>query len=128
MVLVLLTGALAAAAAADGRPAHALEVVSAPEQVFAAAGERYMTADYRVKNISSQPLRIRSAKACCDCVKVDYPRTPLAAGAEETIRLTFDLKGRLLPQLRTVVVKTDARETKSLLLTLAAFPARPPAQ
>jgi len=127
MVLVLLTGALAAAAA-DGRPTHALEVVSAPEQVFAVAGERYMTADYRVKNISNQPLRIRSAKACCDCVKVDYPRTPLAAGAEETIRLTFDLKGRLLPQLRTVVVKTDARETESLLLTLAAFPARPPAQ
>lgn len=97
-------------------PAGPLTTVSFPETIFdfgeIEEGEK-VTHVYKFKNTGSNPLIISNAKGSCGCTVPDWPREPIAAGAEGEIRVQYDSKGKGQPEGRaeskrvTITANTD---------------------
>lgn len=64
-------------------------------------------ATFTLKNTGDSPLTITDVRTDCGCVVVDYPHTPIAAGASASITVTYDaqLLGRFS---KSVGIRTDA--------------------
>jgi len=56
-------------------------------------GEK-VTYDFKFKNIGNGPLIISSATATCGCTIPEYPKEPVALGAEGLIRVVFNSAGK----------------------------------
>lgn len=67
-----------------------------------------VTYDFKFKNTGKSPLIIASAEASCGCTVPDYPREPVAPGAEGTIKVVFDSANRLGMQNKVVTVTSNA--------------------
>ncbi len=62
--------------------------------------------DFKFTNIGKSPLIITSATATCGCTVPDYPKEPIAPGAEGIIRVVFDSSGK--PGMQNKVVTITA--------------------
>lgn len=62
--------------------------------------------DFKFKNIGNAPLIITSATATCGCTVPEYPKEPLAPGAEGVIRVVFNSAGR--PGMQNKIVSVTA--------------------
>jgi hypothetical protein len=62
--------------------------------------------DFKFTNIGKSPLIITSATATCGCTVPDYPKEPIAPGAEGIIRVVFDSTGK--PGMQNKVVTITA--------------------
>ncbi|RAJ11175.1 uncharacterized protein DUF1573 [Chitinophaga skermanii] len=45
-----------------------------------------------VKNAGTEPLKIENVRVSCECLKVDWPKEPIAAGATKNIIVEYELK------------------------------------
>jgi hypothetical protein len=71
-----------------------------------------VTYDFKFKNIGNSPLIISSATATCGCTVPDYPKEPVAPGAEGVIRVVFNSAGK--PGMQNKVVSITANTIPSL--------------
>lgn len=62
--------------------------------------------DFKFTNVGKSPLIITSATATCGCTVPDYPKTPIAPGAEGVVRVVFDSTGK--PGMQNKVVTITA--------------------
>lgn len=62
--------------------------------------------DFKFTNIGKSPLIITSATATCGCTVPDYPKEPIAPGAEGVIKVVFDSSGK--PGMQNKVVTITA--------------------
>lgn len=62
--------------------------------------------DFKFTNIGQSPLIITSATATCGCTVPDYPKEPIAPGAEGVIKVVFDSSGK--PGMQNKVVTITA--------------------
>lgn len=76
--------------------------------------------NFRFTNTGNAPLLINRVKADCGCTVPDYPRTPIAPGAEGKIKVTFDSKGRPGRQSKQVTVLSNS-ERPTDVLTIRAL-------
>ena len=53
-----------------------------------------ITQVYKFKNTGKSDLVINNASASCGCTKPEYPRQPIAPGAEGVIKVTFNSEGK----------------------------------
>lgn len=60
--------------------------------------------DYKFKNIGKEPLIINNATASCGCTVADYTKEPLKPNATSSIKVTFDSKGKLNMQDKTITI------------------------
>ena len=73
--------------------------------------------NYKFKNTGSEPLIISNAKGSCGCTVPDWPREPIAPGAEAEIKVQFDSKGKgkvggnLQSKRVTITANTDPVNT-----------------
>jgi hypothetical protein len=74
-------------------------------------GEK-VTYDFKFKNIGNSPLIISSATATCGCTIPDYPKEPVAPGAEGVIRVIFNSAGK--PGMQNKIVSITANTIPSL--------------
>lgn len=74
-------------------------------------GEK-VTYDFKFKNIGNSPLIISSATATCGCTIPDYPKEPVAPGAEGVIRVIFNSAGK--PGMQNKIVSITANTVPSL--------------
>lgn len=68
--------------------------------------------DFKFKNIGDAPLIISSATATCGCTVPEYPKEPLAPGAEGVIRVIFNSTGK--PGMQNKVVSITANTNPTL--------------
>jgi hypothetical protein len=68
--------------------------------------------DFKFKNIGDAPLIISSATATCGCTVPEYPKEPLAPGAEGVIRVIFNSTGK--PGMQNKVVSITANTNPAL--------------
>jgi len=71
-----------------------------------------VTYDFKFKNIGNTPLIISSATATCGCTVPQYPKEPVAPGAEGVIRVVFDSAGK--PGMQNKIVSLTANTIPSL--------------
>ena len=62
--------------------------------------------DFKFTNIGKSPLIITSATATCGCTVPDYPKEPIAPGADGVIKVVFDSSGK--PGMQNKVVTITA--------------------
>ena len=68
---------------------------------------------FKFKNTGKSPLVINTASASCGCTKPEYPRAPIAPGAEGELKVTFNSEGKVGANHKevTVFANTDPRQT-----------------
>jgi hypothetical protein len=68
--------------------------------------------NFKFKNIGDVPLIISSASATCGCTVPDYPKEPIAPGAEGIIKVIFNSAGK--PGMQNKVVSITANTNPTL--------------
>ena len=63
--------------------------------------------DFKFTNVGKSPLIITSATATCGCTVPDYPKEPVAPGAEGVIRVVFDSSGKLGMQNKVITITAN---------------------
>lgn len=112
----------AAAAAADAAAAAANDKLPKTSVKFnemehdfgkIKAGDKVKYA-FKFKNSGKEPLIINSAKGSCGCTVPNYPKEPIAPGAEGVIDVEFNSAGKSGAQTKTVTINsnTDPNPTR----------------
>ncbi len=68
--------------------------------------------DFKFKNVGKSPLIITSATATCGCTVPEYPKEPVAPGADGIIRVVFNSAGK--PGMQNKIVSITANTVPSL--------------
>lgn len=70
--------------------------------------------DFKFTNTGKTPLIITNATATCGCTKPEFPKTPIAPGASDIIKVTFNSTGKMGLQDKqiTVTANTNPAETR----------------
>lgn len=63
--------------------------------------------DFEFTNIGKSPLIITSATATCGCTVPEFPKEPVAPGAEGVVRVVFDSAGKLGMQNKVVTITAN---------------------
>lgn len=63
-----------------------------------------VTHDFKFRNNGKEPLVITSAVGSCGCTVPEYPKEPMAPGAEGTVKVTFNSAGKSGQQDKTVTI------------------------
>ncbi len=66
------------------------------------------THNYKLKNTGTGDLIISSAKGSCGCTVPEWPKGPIKAGEEASIKVTFNSKGKPGIQKKRVTLLTNA--------------------
>ena len=67
-------------------------------------------ARFRFRNTGDHPLVISNVSPSCGCTVAEKPAEPVAPGAEGSIRASFDSRGRLGPNRKTLNVYSNTPE------------------
>lgn len=70
---------------------------------------------FKFKNKGKIPLIIEDYGVSCHCTKIDFPKYPIAPGAIDSLKLSFDSKGKTGKQSREVVIFSNAKQKESFL-------------
>ncbi|TZF82558.1 DUF1573 domain-containing protein [Pedobacter sp. BS3] len=73
-------------------------------------GEK-VTHEFKFTNAGKSPLVISAAQASCGCTVPEYPKEPIAPGADGVIKVVFNSAGK------------SGKQTKSITITSNAVPA-----
>jgi len=63
--------------------------------------------DFKFTNIGKSPLIITNAIATCGCTVPEYPKEPVAPGAEGILRVVFDSSGKVGMQNKVVTITAN---------------------
>ena len=63
--------------------------------------------DFKFTNIGKSPLIITNAIATCGCTVPDYPKEPVAPGAEGIIKVVFDSSAKLGMQNKVISITAN---------------------
>lgn len=79
-----------------------------------------VTHTFTFKNTGDFPLIIQNARASCGCTVPQWPKEPIAAGAEGQITVTFNSKGKSGHQHKSVTItaNTNPAETRLYIKAL----------
>ena len=81
-----------------------------------------LTHYFTFTNSGEVPLVIEDANVACPCTVVDYPKSPVAPGAKDSIKVTFDTEGKFLYQDRTIVIIANTKRSEKLRLKVYVIP------
>jgi len=70
---------------------------------------------YKFTNTGDKPLTISNARGSCGCTVPDWPREPIAPGAEGEIKVRFDSKGKNGAQNKTVTVTANTEPQNTII-------------
>lgn len=78
-------------------------------------GEKFVF-DFKFKNTGTAPLVIESAKASCGCTAAAPPVESIQPGGHSAITATFDSKGRVGSQSKSITVRCNDINTPTVIL------------
>lgn len=73
--------------------------------------------NYQFENVGDSPLIISNIKLGidCPCTKFEYPKTPIKPGEKGTIKVSFDTKGKIGYQDRTLEIYSNAKKSPTTI-------------
>jgi hypothetical protein len=73
--------------------------------------------EYHFENVGDGPLIISNIKLGldCPCTKFEYPKTPIKPGDKGTIKVSFDTKGKIGYQDRTLEIQSNAKKSPAVI-------------
>ncbi|MDD4383570.1 MAG: DUF1573 domain-containing protein [Bacteroidales bacterium] len=71
--------------------------------------------NFEIRNTGNSPLIISNVSSSCGCTASDWPKEPLAPGANTTIKATYNPKGRPGTFNQSITVYTNAAPTGTVL-------------
>ena len=74
-----------------------------------------VTHKFEFTNTGNKPLILTNVTASCGCTRPEYPTKPIKPGKKGNIKVTFRPIGRAGAFKKTVKVKTNGREPRSVL-------------
>jgi hypothetical protein len=74
-----------------------------------------LTHYYVFTNTGNAPLVINSFAVACHCTDVTFPDYPILPGKTDSIKVTFDTKGKYYDQDRTVILSSNAKKKETVL-------------
>ncbi|WCT14117.1 DUF1573 domain-containing protein [Mucilaginibacter jinjuensis] len=69
--------------------------------------------DFKFTNTGKSPLIITNATATCGCTKPEFPKTPVAPGASDVIKVTFNSTGKMGLQDKQITVTANTNPTET---------------
>ncbi len=108
-VALTCLGICAVAAAQESRPAAAPRLeLGAREWNFGEVWQgEPLSFEFQVKNAGDAPLEISDVKSSCGCTVPTKPKSPLAPGESDTVKISFDSVKRHGAQSQTVTFATN---------------------
>jgi hypothetical protein len=100
------------------------EMATSPEITFETStidggkvieGENFVY-DFKFTNTGKAPLKIESAKASCGCTATAPPANAIQPGESAFITATFNSKGRVGSQSKSITVKSNSIENPTVVL------------
>jgi hypothetical protein len=85
-----------------------------------------VTYNFQFKNVSDKPVVIETATAECGCTTPEYPKTPIAKGATNNIKVTYNAEapGSFTKRVTVKVANT----TEPVILTITGEVVNAPAK
>lgn len=74
-------------------------------------------------NTGTEPLVITDAKVACSCTKVEFPKYPVPPNANDSIKVSFDTKGKFYYQDRIIELQANTKKVQKLRLKAYVIPA-----
>ena len=74
-----------------------------------------VTHKFEFTNTGNKPLILTNVTASCGCTRPEYPTKPIKPGKKGKIKVTFSPVGRAGAFKKTIKVKTNGREPRSVL-------------
>lgn len=74
---------------------------------------------FTLTNTGDKPLVLTSVRAACGCTKPEYSKEPVAPGKTVSIKVTYLPAGRPGEFNRDVIVKSNAKNSKRMVLKIA---------
>ena len=71
------------------------------------------THEFKFKNTGTEPLIISNVKASCGCTTPNWPKEPVAPGAESVITATYNTQGRVGPFTKSITITSNASSPTS---------------
>jgi hypothetical protein len=81
---------------------------------------------FRIKNVGDDTLIIKKVLTSCGCTAAGLTKRKLSPGEETEIEVTFNTKGFIKNQRKTVTLWTNDPENESVRFILKGFVRRPP--
>src|ERR1051325_1332597 len=82
--------------------------------------------DFEFTNSGKEPIIISEAHGSCGCTVPVWPKEPVAKGAKQVIKVTFNSAGKMGMQDKTVTINSNAK-TNPIVLHLKGNVETPPA-
>jgi len=77
---------------------------------------------FKFTNTGKSPLIIKDAKGSCGCTVPEFPKTPIAPGATDSIKITYDAGSQKGRQQKTVTLTTNTVKGKEVCTFTATLP------
>jgi hypothetical protein len=78
---------------------------------------------FKLKNTGTKPLIIANAWGSCGCTVPEYPRDPIAPGAESQVKVTFNSAGKKGEQHKSVTMQMNTiRHNEEVFLSGTVTP------
>lgn len=74
---------------------------------------------FKFTNTSANPLTISNARGSCGCTVPEWPKEPIAPGAESEIRVKFDSKGKKGANNKNVTITANTIPANTVLTITA---------
>lgn len=77
----------------------------------------------KITNTGKSPLIIKDAKGSCGCTVPEWPKTPIAPGATDSMKITYDAGTQKGKQQKTVTLSTNTVKGSETWTFTANLPA-----
>lgn len=74
-----------------------------------------LTHYYTFTNTGNAPLVIASYDVECHCTELDFPDYPIPPGATDSVKVTFNTKGKYFNQERSVIITSNAKKAQTVI-------------
>jgi hypothetical protein len=107
------TAAAPASEAPKPKPMTTIQWLDSSKSIGKVKEGEKIEISYRFKNTGTEMLIINNIVVSCGCTVAEKPEQPIAPGAEGAIKATFDTKGRVGTNHKTMAVYTNTKEAVS---------------
>lgn len=71
--------------------------------------------EYEFTNVGKVPLVITNGSSTCGCTVPEWPKNPIGTGDKGSIKVRFDTRGKVGPQMKPITIVANTYPSKTVL-------------